>query len=290
MLPGNEGALQHIIHCHPADWERAFVLQYSGLAAWWNEARQVLTESGNLSSVSVADLESQIRYILFILGQHASVPSSFLAECYGREKPPYRPFGTKASVALICYAFMGVQARDMKGYDCSEIWLQDESFFPTMVLHLKDSPLFKTGLSMHQLQSIILKLQRAFQLEELRVASTKPQSLCLIQDPERLEYYRRAFLALEPTLLPKIATALGMTPMADVSIECLAALLSGVFSRAYPLEYLESAFLNVPEILQSHPDTIVVTEMFHVKAFHRLYQLGNYGESSCSPQSSLDIG
>jgi hypothetical protein len=172
-----------------------------------------------------------------MLGQHASLPSSFLAECYEQEKPPYRPFGTKASVALICSAFIGIQARDMKGYDCREFWLQDEFFFSTMTFCLKDSRLFKAELSMHQQRSIILKLQRAFQLEELRVASTKPQSLCLIQDPEMLDYYKRAFLALEPTLLPKIATALGMTPMADVSIECLATLLSGAFSEAYALEH-----------------------------------------------------
>ncbi|KAJ5900294.1 uncharacterized protein N7473_004364 [Penicillium subrubescens] len=266
MLPGDEGALWRIIYRSGNDWEKGFVLQYDGLLSWFVAAREALTRSEALHSMSLEDLELQIRYILFILGQHASCHSSFLHTCYQRPLPPYRPFGTKASVALISHAFMGIQAADMDGYEYKEIWVCGEEFLSTMAFQLKKSPLFQAGISIHQLQSMILSLQRAFQLEEVRVASTKPQKILIGNDSDRMEYYRRAFLSLNPMLLPKILTsAMGIELMADLSTDCLATLLAKIFHNAYPMKDLEAAFKKVPEILLSKADRIVATEMFHDK-------------------------
>ncbi|CEJ62858.1 hypothetical protein PMG11_11343 [Penicillium brasilianum] len=148
-----------------------------------------------------------------------------------------------------------------------------------MAFRLKRSPLFQAGISLHQLQSMILSLQRAFRLEEVRVASTKPQKIFIRSDSDRMEYYRRAFLSLNPMLLPKILTsALGIAPMVNLSIDCLAALLAEIFHEAYPMNDLEAAFKKVPEILLSKPDRIVATEMFHVKAFEQACQIDKLGE------------
>jgi hypothetical protein len=280
MLPGDEGALWRIIYRHGTDWEKGFVVQYNGLRRWWIDARQVLTQSDDLHSMSLEDLELQIRYILFILGQHASSHSSFFHTCYQREYPPYRPFGTKASVALLCYAFMGIQAKEMKGYESKEIWLREEEFLSTMVFQLKASPLFDAEVSIHHLQSMILSLQRAFQLEEIRVASTKPQKVDLREDSQMLEYYRRAFLSLNPMLLPKISIVVpGVEPTMGVSTHRLATLLAGIFHEASRMEDLEAAFKRVPEILRSKSDRIIVTEMFHVKALGQTCELGDPCES-----------
>ncbi|CEJ62857.1 hypothetical protein PMG11_11342 [Penicillium brasilianum] len=72
MLPEDEGALWRIIYRNGNDWEEGFVLQYDGLLSWFIRAREALTRSEALHSMSLEDLELQIRYILFILGQHAS--------------------------------------------------------------------------------------------------------------------------------------------------------------------------------------------------------------------------
>lgn len=249
MLPGDEGALWRIICRHGTDWEKGFVLQYNGLRRWRFDARQVLTQSDDLHSMSLEDMEFQIMYILFLLGQHASYHSSFFHKFYQREYPPYRPFGTKASVALLCFVFLGIQVKEMKGYHSKEIWLREEEFLLTMVFQLRASPLFDAEVSMHHLQSMILSLQRAFQLEEIRVASTKPQKVSLREDSEILEYYRRALLSLNPMLLPKISIVVpGVEPRMGMSTDRLATLLAGTFHEASRMEDLEAAFKRVPEI------------------------------------------
>jgi len=281
MLPEDDGALWCIIYRCENDWENSFVLQYDELLWWMVRARNALTQSEDLHSLSLEDLEFQIGYILFILGQHASPDSRFRHTCYQRAYPPYRPFGVRASIALICHAFMGIQSTEMKGYESKEIWIHDQEFFSTMASRLQKSPLFAAEVPMHQLQSMILSLQKAFQLEEIRVASTKPQAICIGNGSGMMAYYRRAFLSLNPMLLSKILmTALEIEPMAEASIDYLATFLAGIFHQSYPMEDLEAAFKKVPEILQSKSDRVVVTEMFHVKAHEQACQLGHLGESS----------
>jgi hypothetical protein len=279
MLPGDDGALPGIIYRYERDWEKSFVLQYDQLNHWLVSARNTLTRAEDLHCISGEYLKSQIGYTLFILGQHASPRSSFL-QTYQRPVPPYRPFGVRASIALICHAFMSIQATEMEGYHLQQIWTYEQAFLLNMAFRLQKSPPFPAEVSVHQLQSMILSLQRAFQLEEIRVASTKPQRIRIVNGADRVEYYRRAFLSLDPMLLPRIwTTALVMEPKLEVGIDDLATLLANAFHESYPVEDLDAAFKKVPEIWQSKSDRIVVTEMFHVKTYEQKYQLGYLGES-----------
>ena len=209
MLPTDVGALWKVICRRDRDWEESFVLLHGHLQGWLISAREVLTESDGLHTVTLEDIELQTRYILFIIGQNASPYSSFLAEILQTEHPPYRPFGVRASVALICHVFQGIQAGELEGYESKEIWTRDQTFLSTMACRLKESPLFGAEVSMYHLQSMILSLQRAFQCEEIRVSSMKPRILRIESQLEVAGYYRRAFLALNPMLLPKILDSLG---------------------------------------------------------------------------------
>jgi len=279
MLPGDEWALWCIIYRREIDWEKSFILQYDKLPWWLVSVRNALTQAEDLHCMSLEDLELQIRYILFIVGQHAS-PTWSLFETYQRPDPPYRPFGVRASIALICHALMGIRTTGMEGYESKEIWTHDQGAFFTMASRLQKSPLFPAEVPVHKLQSIVLSLQRAFQLEEIRVASTKPQAICIGDGPGRIEYYRRAFLSLDPMLLPRIlTTALAIEPKLEVRIDDLATLLAERFHESSPMEDLEAAFKKVPGIWQSKPDRIVVSEMFHVKTFEQECRRGYLGES-----------
>ncbi|CAI7651053.1 unnamed protein product [Penicillium manginii] len=177
MLPGNEGSLWAIIYRSDYDWEKSFVLQYSQLQSWLTDIRDALSESQGLLTMSYEDLEMQIRYILFLLGQYSWQESSFVQTCFERPCFPYRPFGVGASIAVICYAFMGIDALHIRGYESKEIWLRDELFCSAMLEHLRMSPIFPSDLSMGQLQSILTSLQRAFRNEEVRVAAVLPKEL-----------------------------------------------------------------------------------------------------------------
>lgn len=271
ILPENEGALWAIIYRSDQDWEKSFVLQYSRLQSWLTDIRDALTESQSLHTMSCEDLEMQIRYILFLLGQYSSQESSFVQACFEQPWFPYRPFGVGASIALICYAFMGIDALHIRGYESKEIWLRDELFFSAMLVHLRTSPIFSFDLSMGQLQSILTSLQKAFQNEEVRVATVKPQKINVSNSAEMLTYYTHAFLSLGPLLLPRISLiALGIKPSASSTIHDLATTSANVFYNRHPIRDLEEDFKKVPEVMRSKPDRVVVTEMFHVKAWQEI--------------------
>lgn len=202
------GALWKVICRRDRDWEESFVLQHGQLQRWLISARDVLTKSDGLHTVTLADIELQTRYILFVIGQYTSPNSSFLADTFQSEYPPYRPFGARASIALICLVFEGIRVDELEGYESKEIWTRDQDFLKMMASRLKESPLFGPEVSMLHLQSMILSLQKAFQCEEIRVSSTKFRTLRIESQLEVLGYYRRAFLAFDPTLLPKILASL----------------------------------------------------------------------------------
>lgn len=268
MLPGDQGALKSIIYRNAKDWEQSFVLQYNGLQRWLIEIRDALTSSEDFHTVSCEDLEEQIRYILFLLGQYASPESSFLQACFEAPFPPCRPFGVGASVALICHAFMSIGANNIRGYKIKNLWVRDESFFSYMLAELRNSPIFSAELSMESLQVIIGNLQRAFQSEEVRVASMKPRKIDISKRAELIQYYTGAFLSLDPTLLPKIShVALGIKLPENCTHLHLATHSANLFYDGRHIQSLEQNFKKVSDIIRSKPDRVVVTEMFHVKAW-----------------------
>jgi hypothetical protein len=166
----------------------------------------------------------------------------------------------------------------MNGYDRKEIWALDDVALRTMVLRLNDSPLFPAQVTLSQVHSLIVGLQRAFQVEEIRVASTKPQILNLDQDSQIDNYYRSAFSALDPELLPKLSVMMPRrdTP-ANVTTEDSLTALAKVFLQSDSVK-AEAAVAQVFEIWASRSDRFVVTEMFHVKAWHHAYLRRSYGE------------
>ena len=273
VLPEDKGALWKIIYRSVQDWEQSFVLQYSQLQSWLKDIRAALTDSQGLHTVSFDDLEMQIRYILFLLGQHALPEPSFLQAYFERPFGPYRPFGVGASVALICYAFMGISATDIRGYESAEIWARDESFFSLMLARSRKSPIFSAELSIEQLQVILGDLQRAFQNEEVRVASMKPRKLNISDRMEAIDYYIQGFLSLDPLLLPKISlVALGTKPLENCTRLELATLVAKIFYDKHPVQILDEGFKKIPDIMRSKPDRVLVTEMFHVKAWQETLQ------------------
>jgi hypothetical protein len=278
MLPGNEGSLWAIIYRSDYDWEKSFVLQYSQLQSWLSDIRDALCESQGLHNMSYEDLEMQIRYIMSLLGRFSSQESSFAQTRFEQPCFPYRPFGVGASIALICYAFMGIDALHIRGYESKEIWLRDELFCSAMLEHLRMSPIFPSDLSMGQLQSILTILQRAFQNEEVRVAAVLSQRIDVKNRAEVIKYYTHAFLSLHPLLLPRISLVLGIKPSANCTIRDLATTSANLFYSKDLIQDLEEDIKMVPEIMQSKPDRIVVTEMFHVKAWQEIRRGGRREE------------
>ncbi|KAJ5749450.1 hypothetical protein N7533_006478 [Penicillium manginii] len=241
ILPGNEGSLWAIIYRSDYDWEKSFVLQYSQLQSWLTDIRDALSEFQGLLTMSYEDMEIQIRYILFLLGQYSWQESSFVQTCFERPCFPYRPFGVGASIALICYAFMGIDALHIRGYESKEIWLLDELFCSAMLEHLRISPILPSDLSMGQLQSILTSLQMAFQNEEVRVAA-------------------------------------GIKPFANCTTRDLATASAILFYSKSLIRDLEKDIKMIPKVMQSKPDRIVVTEMFHVKAWQEIHRGGGREE------------
>ncbi|CAG7935627.1 unnamed protein product [Penicillium salamii] len=302
MLPMDLGALWKVICRRDRDWEESFVLQHGQLQRWLISARNVLTKSDGLHTATLADIELQTRYILFIIGQYTSPHSSSLAESFQSAHPPYRPFGARASIALICLVFEGIRVDEMEGYESKEIWTRDKTFLIMMASRLKESPLFGPEVSILQLQSMISSLQKAFQCEEIRGSSTKFRTLRIESQLEVLGYYRQAFLAFDPILLPKILASLSKAeditystgqsqltnmercldrrkltdlqadPAFNTSTVNLALRLANIFT-SLALDRLDAAFQTICEIQQSKADKVVAMEMMHVKSFEEVYKL-----------------
>ncbi|CAG8213573.1 unnamed protein product [Penicillium nalgiovense] len=286
MLPADVGALWKVI-CRPhRDWEESFVLQHGQLQQWLISVRNVLTNSDGLHTVTLEDIERQTRYILFILGENTSPHSSLIFEGFRSEEPPYRPFGVRASIALICHVFGGIQADELEGYESKEIWTRDQNFLSIMASRLKKSPLFGAEVSVNHLQSLILGLQKAFQCEEIRVSGMEFRTLRIESQLEVLGYYRQAFLAFNPMLSPKILASLKeandlttllwhyqLTNMErNLDRINLALRLANIFMSLAP-ERLDAAFQNTREIQLSKADRVVAMEMMHVKSFEEAYKL-----------------
>jgi hypothetical protein len=173
---------------------------------------------------------------------------------------------------------MGIDALHIRDYESKEIWLRDELFYSAMLEHLRMSPIFSSNLSMGQLQSILTSLQRAFQNEEVRVAAVLPQRIDVKNRAEVINYYTHAFLSLDPLLLPRISLVWGIKPFANCTIRDLATTSAILFYSKSLIRDLEEDIKMIPEIMQSKPDRIVVTEMFHVKAWQEIRRGGGREE------------
>ena len=82
MPPTDIGALWKVICRRGRDWEESFVLLNGHLLGWLISAREALTESDGLHTVTLEDIELQTRYILFIIGQNESLCGSTSAGAF----------------------------------------------------------------------------------------------------------------------------------------------------------------------------------------------------------------
>ncbi|KAJ5330579.1 hypothetical protein N7476_000362 [Penicillium atrosanguineum] len=151
---------------------------------------------------------------------------------------------------------------------------------------LRQSPLFQSEYSIQRLKSAMLNLQQAFVVEEIRVASVKPQIINFADQAEVLGYYRQAFLTLDPILLSDILAVMEdatdtfgssrkhrLWNMEDkLGRATLAFRLADMFHGSCPAECLDVAFKKVAALRPSKPDEIVISEMFHVREFEKAYR------------------
>lgn len=100
---------------------------------------------------------------------------------------------------------MGIEAAKIDGYESKEIWIRNRAFFSTMLIKIINSPLLSSNLSMIQLPSTMGGRPKAFRHEEIRAASAKPEKIDISDSSQTVNYYTRALLSLNPTLLPKIS-------------------------------------------------------------------------------------
>jgi hypothetical protein len=216
MFPWDESFTWDIIFRDDENWEASFIPQSTGTSSWWLSLRTALTQPEGVGAISLQDLELQMRYLLYVIGQLSSHLSS-LYSCWQRQHPPYRPIGSRASIALIFSCFMGI--RDFKGYEHQDIFSIDEEFLSVTVARLAWSPLFKSGISIHQLKYIITRLQAVLVREDERMSSVLPWHICISDRDEVKAYYHRAFKSLNPELLPEIRCRWlrDMIPGEDVS-------------------------------------------------------------------------
>ncbi|KAJ6003790.1 hypothetical protein N7540_013090 [Penicillium herquei] len=267
IIPEDDGALWNIIYRREQDWEYAFILQYDHLLPWLLPVRRALTEAEGLHTMSLMDIQSQIRFLLYIIGIYSVPQTSFLQTCFQQRSYPYRPFGIRASIVLICLAFGVIRASEIKDYESRRFWPHDDSLLSLMVSRLAVSPLFGNGSSMSCFSALIRRLYQAFQYEEIHVALIQPWRI-LLRNEESIEaYYRQGFRSLNPLLLPKIADALRVRSNG----ECLISSLAKEFLRS-GAEELDQNFGRISEITDSKADRIVVAEMLHVQLSRALYR------------------
>ncbi|KAJ6003872.1 hypothetical protein N7540_013154 [Penicillium herquei] len=272
IIPEDDGALWNIICRREQDWEHAFILQYDHLLPWLLPVRRALTEAKGLHTMSLMDIQSQIRFLLYIIGIYSVPQTSFLQTCFQQRNYPYRPFGIKASIVLICLAFGVIRASEIKDYESRSFWPQHDSFLSLMVSRLAVSPLFENGSSKPCFSALIRRLYQSCQLEEIHVASIQPWRILLRNEGSIEAYYRQGFRSLNPLLLPKIADTLGVLSNGEYqSSECLISSLATTFLRS-EFKELDQNFSGISEIKDSKADRILVTEMLHVQLSRALYR------------------
>lgn len=200
VVPCTEERIEEIIRRDDRDWEFSF--HYPGRAiAWWNATRSALAEIPHellaIQGVRVEDLELQVGYLLHVHGQIASPLSCQHYRAWERASPPYCVFGSRMSVALICYLFYGAYGyhRVYQGHMAVRLKLPH-----TNGRLGSRSPLFNGEFSIHQLDLMIRKIGSALHNEDERVGWILPWQIRINDVGEVRAYYYKALKALDPTL------------------------------------------------------------------------------------------
>ena len=187
------------------EWEARFVPGRSNdmqVEKWWIETRNFLTEAGSLRAFSVEDLKGHLGYMLFMLGEISLRPPSPRFMPRTRQTPSRRPFGSRASIALICYSISGVA--NISDYQSVDPWLFDMGFVHDMLRRLQRSPLFDNDIRLDELKIVLTNLEAILSMEDERSALIQPHPIDIKNTVQTQAYFATAFRALEPSILLQI--------------------------------------------------------------------------------------
>jgi hypothetical protein len=187
------------------DWERSFLPQEMESAQsiqWWSSTRKDLVQTYNIRAVSVDDFKIHLGYLLHMMEYIVSAPSDSKFMMWRSPVSISRPFGSRASIALICYSFL--PAGCLSNFNPTDPWLFDLRFVIGMLERLKESPLFKTGVTLSELKRSLIGLEHVFSLEDERSVQFQPYIVRLCETEELKAYYHLAFTELDPSLMCQI--------------------------------------------------------------------------------------
>ena len=201
----DEAELRRVITRGEKQWEAGFVpgsFNHMQVKGWWMKARNLLTEAGCLRAFSVEDLKAHLGYMLFILGEVSLQSSCSGFMLWRRQNPSKRPFGSRASIALICYSFSGIT--NISDYQSVDPWLFDMGFVNDMLRRLQKSPLFDDNIRLDELKIVLTNLEAILSMEDERSALIQPHPIDINDTIQIQAYFATAFRALEPSILLQI--------------------------------------------------------------------------------------
>lgn len=136
----------------------------------WEEVRNALIQDHCQLRVSAQDLRDQLRYILHKLEQISSEGLNTITEKGKRLPPPKKPFGSRGTMVLLCFSLSAVPSGTLPPVH----WEPDDAT-TDMVRHLNQSPLFRGGISLHELRTALASLELLFSCEDDRVTDFQRQ-------------------------------------------------------------------------------------------------------------------
>ena len=174
----NESELRRVITMEENEWEAGFVpgqFDHMQVERWWMKTRNFLTQAGSLRAFSVEDLKCHLGYILLMLSKTSlqSTYSRFIPR--RRQNPSRRPFGSRASIALICYSFSGIA--NISDYQSVDPWLFDIGFVNNIFRRLQRSPLFDNDIQLDELKIVLINLEAILSIEDEWSALIQPHPI-----------------------------------------------------------------------------------------------------------------
>ncbi|CAG8019138.1 unnamed protein product [Penicillium salamii] len=201
----DEAELRRVITRGEKQWEAGFVpgsFNHMQVEGWWMKARNLLTEAGCLRAFSLEDLKAHLGYMLFKLGEVSLQSSCSGFMLWRRQTPSRRPFGSRASIALICYSFSGIA--NLSDHQSVDPWLFDMGFVNDMLRRLQISPLFDGDIRLDELKIVLTNLEAILSMEDERSALIQPHPIDIKDTVQVQAYFATAFRALEPSILLQV--------------------------------------------------------------------------------------
>ncbi|CDM32452.1 unnamed protein product [Penicillium roqueforti FM164] len=293
----DEAELRRVITRGEKQWEAGFVpgsFNHMQVKGWWMKARNLLTEAGCLRAFSVEDLKAHLGYMLFILGEVSLQSSCSGFMLWRRQNPSKRPFGSRASIALICYSFSGIT--NISDYQSVDPWLFDMGFVNDMLRRLQKSPLFDDNIRLDELKIVLTNLEAILSMEDERSALIQPHPIDINDTIQIQAYFATAFRALEPSILLQILPKwrkvwirsrknskddlprLVMEPMTyDMRVQHIA----NIFQEVSSLNALGQETKQVKLLERSKPDRMILAEI-------QSYLLGFKGEAEVAVEKAAE--